>query len=61
MATLDSYYQQLFANLTLIQPKPEMSNFKYPLVEIHEKFRSSIQEHVSYWQRLFQRCGKTVG
>lgn len=61
MATLDSYYQQLSANLILIQPKPEMSNFKYPLVEIHEKFRSSIQEHVSYWQRLFQRCGKTVG
>ena len=61
MASLDGYYQQLSANLTLIQPKPELSNFKYPLVDIHERFRSSIQRHVSYWKQLFQRCGKTVG
>jgi len=61
LATLDSYYQQLSANLTLFAPQPELHPFIYPLEQSHSEFRQATLEHIQYWQRLFKRCGRKVG
>lgn len=61
MAQLDSYYQQLTANLDLFAPQPHIHPYRYPLELNHQAFRLAIRDHVNYWQGLFKRCGRKLG
>ncbi|WP_237767903.1 DUF3080 domain-containing protein [Vibrio bivalvicida] len=61
MAQLDGYYQTLSSNLSLLDPKPNIHSYVYPLKKHHVEFRQAIRRHVDYWQQLFKRCGRKVG
>ncbi|MDC5848958.1 DUF3080 domain-containing protein [Vibrio europaeus] len=60
IAQLDGYYQTLSSNLSLLDPKPNIHSYVYPLKKHHVEFRQAILRHVDYWQQLFKRCGRKV-
>jgi len=61
LAQLDRYYQYLDPSLTIFDLSSPKHEYQFPIRNNHQQFRHSIKRHVSYWETLFKRCGRTLG
>ncbi|WP_228481486.1 DUF3080 domain-containing protein [Vibrio fluminensis] len=58
LARIDAHYFNLQPYITLLENAHPA--YSYPIRAVHKEFRQATLTHISYWQNLFQRCGKTV-
>lgn len=57
LALLDGVYYHFSPKLRMF----EQSDSPFSIQASHQNFRSAIQVHAQYWQRLFKRCNLVVG
>ncbi|WP_114764499.1 DUF3080 domain-containing protein [Vibrio rhodolitus] len=58
IARVDAHYFKLEPYIAMLENAHP--NYRYPIRDAHNAFRSASLEHVQYWQQLFERCGKKV-
>tara|TARA_Y100001956_G_C4104754_1_gene179393 strand:+ start:260 stop:1240 length:981 start_codon:yes stop_codon:yes gene_type:complete len=54
LANIDGLFLQVEPYLEFTQSSH--LEYSHPILELHERFRKSIANHVGYWQKLFKRC-----